>query len=172
MQLTAQKLDRLPGISCLATMAICTPQLICTWTFQEPQAQISCPHQSYATSPNYFSSPHSPGASLGEDTTGMSSRVAQHQPTDSRSSTAMKSSPPQRRTQPFPPRQEAQCRLDGSGWVPSLGAKLATFFHAVLTGRLGSLDKGFVYPEEHSTVLHIQWVLLNVQAYQATASLG
>lgn len=113
MQLTAQKLDRLPGISCLATMAICTPQLICTWTFQEPQAQISCPHQSYATSPNYFSSPHSPGASLGEGTTGMSSGVAQHQPTNSRSSTAMKSSPPQRRTQPFPPRQEAQCRWMG-----------------------------------------------------------
>lgn len=95
-----------------------TAHLHFLWTFQEPQAQISCPHQSYATSQNYFSSPHSPGASLGEGTTGMSSGVAQHQPTDYRSSTAMKSSPPQRRTQPFPPRQGAQCRLDGSGWVP------------------------------------------------------
>lgn len=62
--------------------------------------------------------------------------------------------------------------MDGSGWVPSLGAKLATFFHAVLTGRLGSLDKGFVYPEEHSTVLHIQGVLLNVHTYRATLSGG
>lgn len=32
---------------------------------------------------SYFSSPHDPGASLGEGTAGMSSWVAQHQPADS-----------------------------------------------------------------------------------------
>lgn len=31
-------------------------------------------------------------------------------------------------------------------------------FCAVLTGQLGNLDKGFVYSEEHSTVMHIRGV--------------
>lgn len=54
-------------IRCLATTAIYTPELTCTWAFKEPQALTKL----VLFPQHYFSSPHSPGASPGEGTTGM-----------------------------------------------------------------------------------------------------